>query len=75
MRTFCRDKSWPRGELNPPRALFTEKAFPEDEAVITSAIDAEGPGRITNKLVYEQRLGARNQFEITAPFGWQKIDR
>jgi mono/diheme cytochrome c family protein len=72
MRTFCPDRSWPRGELNLPRALFTEKAFPEDEAVITGAVDAEGDGLISNKIVYEQRLGAKSQFEITAPFGWQK---
>jgi hypothetical protein len=72
MRTFCPDWDWPRGELNLPRALTTEKAFPEDEAVITSAIDTEGNGLITNKIIYEQRLGRRNQFEIVAPFGWQK---
>ena len=72
MRTFCPNQNWARGELNMPRALATEKAFPEDEAVVTSAIDAEGDGRIANKLIYEQRLGARNQLEIIAPFGWQK---
>jgi hypothetical protein len=72
MRTFCHDRDWARGELNMPRALATEKAFPEDEAVVTSAIDAEGDGRVANKLIYEQRLGARNQLEIIAPFGWQK---
>src|SRR5438034_1333118 len=31
LRRFCRDRSWPRGELNLPRPLATEKAFPEDE--------------------------------------------
>ena len=71
MRTFCTDRSWARGELNLPRALVTEKAFPEDEAVLTSSVDAEGDGRVANKLIYEQRLGARSQFEIIAPFGWQ----
>ena len=29
-RTFCTDPAWPRGELNLPRALVTEKAFPEN---------------------------------------------
>jgi mono/diheme cytochrome c family protein len=72
MRTFCPDRNWPRGELNLPRAMLTEKAFPEDEALITTSIDTEGDGRIANKFIYEQRLGARNQFEIVAPFGWQK---
>lgn len=72
MRTFCTDRGWVRGELNLPRAQATEKAFPEDEAVFTSAIDTAGDGRIANKLIYEQRLGVKGQLEIIAPFGWQK---
>ena len=28
LRSFCRAKRWPRGELNLPRAIVTEKAFP-----------------------------------------------
>jgi len=70
IRTFCTDDRWPRGELNLPRALITGKAFPEDEAVITTLIDAEGEGAILNKLVYEQRFGPRSQWEIVVPFGW-----
>jgi hypothetical protein len=48
VQTFCTDRSWPRGELNLPRAFFTEKAFPEDEAVSTltvAALEPGGPGR------------------------------
>ena len=30
VRSFCSDRSWPRGELNLPRPMETEKAFPED---------------------------------------------
>ena len=37
VHSFCRDRSWPRGELNLPRPLVTEKAFPEDEAVLTTS--------------------------------------
>jgi hypothetical protein len=70
IRTFCTDDRWPRGELNLPRALITGKAYPEDEAVITTLIDAEGQGSILNKLVYEQRFGPRSQWEIVVPFGW-----
>ncbi len=70
IRTFCTDQRWPRGELNLPRALVTGKAFPEDEAVLTTAIATEGPGEIANKLVYEQRFGPRNQWEVVIPFGW-----
>jgi hypothetical protein len=68
VRTFCGSKAWPRGELNFPRALVTEKAFPEDEAVFTSSIATEGPARVANKLVYEKRFGARNQVEVIVPF-------
>jgi hypothetical protein len=67
LRTFCTDANWPRGELNLPRPLVTEKAFPEDETVIT-VIAAHG--EVTNKLVYERRLGARNQFEIVVPLAF-----
>ncbi|MES1210490.1 MAG: c-type cytochrome, partial [Pseudomonadota bacterium] len=70
LRGFCRRlPDWPLGELNLPRALFTEKAFPENEVVLTSAIALRGPGNVMNELVYEQRLGARAMFEIGVPFG------
>ena len=32
MRGFCREPAWPRGELNLPRPLATEKAFPEERS-------------------------------------------
>jgi hypothetical protein len=70
MRKFCRDRAWPRGELNLPRALVTEKAFPEDEAVLTATVAAQGRGSVAGKLIYEQRLGPRNQVELVVPFGW-----
>lgn len=72
VRGFCREPSWPRGELNLPRALVTEKAFPEDEMVIDAAIDAEGGGSVTTRLVYERRFGSRNQIELSLPFRFQK---
>ncbi len=72
IRGFCPDAAWPRGELNLPRPLVTEKAYPEDEAVITTAIATEGLSSISNKLVYEKRFGARNQFELIIPFGWKQ---
>ena len=70
VRTFCTDNRWPRGELNLPRALVTGKAYPEDEAVMTTLIDIEGEGSILNKVVYERRCGPRHQWEIVVPFGW-----
>jgi hypothetical protein len=67
LRSFCSDDEWPRGELNLPRALFTEKAFPEDEAVITTTLVTEGNDSLTHKFLWEQRFGPRNQIEISLP--------
>lgn len=68
VRSFCPDRAWPRGELNLPRALVTEKAFPEDEIVLTSAAAVEGNGSVDSKFIYERRFGARNQIELILPF-------
>ncbi|HEU4641098.1 MAG TPA: cytochrome c [Gemmatimonadaceae bacterium] len=68
LRTFCRSGSWPRGNLNLPRALVTEKAFPEDEAVLTTAVNTHAPGGVSNALLYERRFGARDQLEVEVPF-------
>jgi mono/diheme cytochrome c family protein len=72
VRTFCGNKNWPPGELNFPRLLVIEKAYPEDEAVFSFGAAVEGQGSVSNKLVYEKRFGARNQFELAIPFGWQE---
>jgi len=69
IRTFCSDRSWPRGELNLPRPLITEKAYPEDEAVWTTAIATEGDGAVINDIVYERRFGPRSQIELKFAFG------
>jgi len=67
-RAFCPEPDWPRGNLNFPRALFTEKAFVEDEVVVTSRVATEGPGSVSSKLIYEQRFGARSQMEVIVPY-------
>ncbi len=67
VRSFCTNTAWPRGELNLPRALFTEKAFPEDEAVIETTIVTEGNNSYSNTFIWEQRFGTRNQMEISIP--------
>ena len=72
VRTLCTDDDWPRGELNLPRPLVTEKAYPEDELVYSATVAAEGPWAIENELVYEKRFGARNQLEVALPFGWRE---
>jgi hypothetical protein len=65
---FCQDHAWPKGELNLPRALLTEKAFPEDELVLTSEVALRGPLSIDNELVYEKRFGPLDQLELLLPF-------
>ena len=66
-RRFCGNPAWPRGELNVPRALVTEKAYPENEAVLTTTVGARGAGHVGNELLYERRIGARTQYEIAVP--------
>lgn len=72
VRAFCGNEHWPRGELNLPRALITTKAYPEDELVLETEINTEGLTRISNNLIYEQRFGERNQFEVVLPLGWSR---
>ena len=70
--TLCDDPTWPRGDLNFPRAFFTEKAFPESETVWTTAITARGPRAVGNELVYEHRIKQRSQYEVTIPIDFQQ---
>ena len=70
LRTRCEEPGWPLGELNLPRALFTEKAFPEDEWVLTTTVNTNGSGEVAGALIYEKRLGRRNQLEFAAPYAF-----
>ena len=70
LRSLCDEKVWPLGEMNLPRTFFTEKAFPEDEAVLTTAVNTNGLGAVSPELTYERRFGARNQLELSAPFSF-----
>jgi mono/diheme cytochrome c family protein len=73
LRTFCADRhAWPGGNLNLPRTLFTEKAFVEDEVVVTASIAAEGDPTISSKVVYEKRFFSKGQFELVVPLGFKK---
>jgi len=74
IRGFCGNPAWPRGELNMPRPLVTEKAFPENEAVLTTTVNATGRGEVGNELLYERRLGARTQYEVVVPLLVQERD-
>lgn len=67
IKTFCSATEWPRGELNLPKALHTEKAFPEDEWVMTTGF-GKGPANVSADFVYEKRFGPVTQIEIKLPF-------
>jgi len=72
IRTFCAQlPKWPLGDLNFPRAFFTEKAFPESETVWTTSVGTGEAGAVGNTLVYERRFGARNQIEAVIPLNVQ----
>lgn len=58
-RSLCGEPGWPPGELNFPRAFLVEKAYPEDEVVLTNRARAQ-------ELTYEHRLGRRLQMEASA---------
>jgi mono/diheme cytochrome c family protein len=67
VRGFCSEGAWPRGDLNMPKALFTEKAFPEDEALVRTTVALEGPSAFTHKFTFEKRFGPVNQLEVSLP--------
>jgi len=67
LRGFCRNRAWPAGELNLPRPLVTEKAFPENEAVMTMTFEGTPLQAVSSDFVYEHRIGARTQYEIVVP--------
>jgi mono/diheme cytochrome c family protein len=71
LRSVCRNNHWARGELNLPRALITEKAFPEDEEVISTAINTRGAPGNTTDIIHEQRFGVHNQIEVDVPIQFQ----
>jgi hypothetical protein len=72
LRGLCTEPGWPQGELNVPRALVTEKAFPESETVLTATAATSGRATVMNELAYERTLGRRDQLEIATPFGWAR---
>ncbi len=67
IRTFCVERGWPRGDLNLPRPFVTEKAFPENEAVLTTTIVPSHERSLSNQFLYEHRVGRRGQYELFLP--------
>jgi mono/diheme cytochrome c family protein len=70
LRSFCKETGWPQGELNVPRALVTDKAFPESETVLTTTASIRGPAAVNNEIDYEHAFGKHDQLEVVLPFGW-----
>jgi mono/diheme cytochrome c family protein len=68
MRSLCPEPRWPRGDLNFPRPLVTEKAFVENELVLSGAMATRRPRNIDSRLIYEQRFLKRQMFELIVPF-------
>ena len=76
VRTFCHNlRHYPMGELNLPRALVTEKAFPEDELVISTAANATGAPSWTTDVIHEQTFAGRNQVEVDVPVKYADQNR
>jgi len=74
LREFCPNKHWPRGELNVPRAIVTEKAFPEDEVVLSTGVNTNGAPGNESHIIHEQRFGMKNQIEVDVPIIFQDQD-
>ena len=68
VQSLCANRAWPRGELNLPRPLVTEKAFPENETVVEVGVGTGATRAVTQQVVYERRIGARTQYEFAVPF-------
>jgi hypothetical protein len=71
IRGLCHDRAWAPGELNLPRPLVTEKAFPESETVFAGTVAPAGEGGHGHdaiySLQYERRFTARGQLEVSIP--------
>jgi len=75
LRGFCDEhRKWPQGDLNFPRALITEKAFPENESLLTTSFQTGPAQAMSNAILHERRFGARTMMEFNIPFETQQAD-
>jgi len=74
VRTFCaEDAKWPRGDFNFPRPMFTDKAFPEDETVLTTAVNTNGTSGLMSDLNVEKRYGVANNLAFHFRTGFNQL--
>jgi cbb3-type cytochrome c oxidase subunit III len=66
LRSFCAEPGWPHGNMNFPRPIFTEKAFPENEFILLPSISHGSDVDIL--AIYERRMGRRTMWEAVVPF-------
>jgi mono/diheme cytochrome c family protein len=75
VRTFCDEqRKWPQGDLNFPRPLITEKAFPENESLLTTSVQTGPSHAMSNAILHERRFGARTMMEFNVPFETQQTE-
>jgi hypothetical protein len=75
MRGFCQERGWPHGNMNFPRPIFTEKAFPENEFLLLPFITHrkaesepdESRTDVDFVALYERRFGRRAMWEAAVP--------
>jgi hypothetical protein len=48
--------------------MVTEKAFPENETVVTTSFNTQGSAGVSSTAVYEQRIGATAMWEVIIPY-------
>ena len=72
MRGLCNNVHHdPPGELNLPRALVTEKAYPENELVVSTAAAASGAPSWTTDVIDERTIiDDRTQLETDVPVNY-----
>ena len=68
LRSLCTETAWPRGDFNLPRPLITEKAFPEDEVVVSGELNLHGSPSGSATVIYEKRIGSSGMIEAAVPY-------
>src|ERR1700738_5185207 len=72
LRSLCTVKAWPRGNLNLPRPMITEKAYPENEVVISGSYNAHGAPAGSTAVVYERRFGTSSMIGAVVPYNYKQ---